>query len=167
MDKGTPWQVQVWDVETGQKVGRPLVHGSSISQLRFSPDGSRLVTVSTDAYLRLWDAKSGTKILERKEHSYEIFGGIRWSPDGSRWVTASGDWTAKLWDASKGEVLATFQHDEEVNWAGWASFVHSLRAAACPCSCFAPRSEPLEFTPMHVRARHGSCIIGVRTHGLG
>ena len=42
-------------------------HESAITQLSFSPDGSTLVSASTDMTVKVWDAESGETLYERDE----------------------------------------------------------------------------------------------------
>jgi WD40 repeat protein len=54
-------EVAVWDLATGEK-SLVLPHGNSyITQIEFSPDGSRLLTVGSDA-ARVWDVGKGQEI---------------------------------------------------------------------------------------------------------
>ena len=52
---------QVWDADTGARIGPPLHHERTVVEAKFSPDGKRIVTVSEDA-AQLWDAAAGTRI---------------------------------------------------------------------------------------------------------
>ena len=45
---------------------------------------------------------------------------MAFSPDGARILTASGDNRAKLWDAASGKLIASFDHQDTVPWAGFS-----------------------------------------------
>src|SRR5262249_42235336 len=64
----------------------------------FSPDGSRIVTASSDNTARIWDAASAREIAVLRGHDSYV-NSAAFSPDGSRIVTASSDKTARIWDA--------------------------------------------------------------------
>ncbi|CCA76038.1 hypothetical protein PIIN_10038, partial [Serendipita indica DSM 11827] len=52
--------VRLWDVETGQQLGKPLQgHTGSVTSVALSPDGLRIVSGSHDHTVRLWDAQTG------------------------------------------------------------------------------------------------------------
>jgi hypothetical protein len=70
----------------------------------FSPDGSRIVTGSWDRTARVWDARTGSLLLELKGHTSGVHSAA-FSPDGSRIVTGSWDRTARVWDARTGSPL--------------------------------------------------------------
>ena len=90
-------------VQTGQPLTEPLEHNDEVVFSQFSPDGKRIVTVSEDHTVRVWDAKTGQPLTEPLKHndwvSYSQF-----SPDGKRIHTASGD-TSRVWDAQTGQPL--------------------------------------------------------------
>jgi hypothetical protein len=70
----------------------------------FSPDGTRLLTGSDDRTARVWDARTGTPLLELKGHTGSVRS-VAFSPDGTRLVTGSLDRTARVWDARTGTPL--------------------------------------------------------------
>jgi WD40 repeat protein len=65
----------------------------------FSPDGTRVVTVSYDKTVQLWDAKTAAPLATLVGHT-GLVRSCAFSPDGKRVVTASRDATARLWDAA-------------------------------------------------------------------
>jgi WD40 repeat protein len=87
-----------------------------VQSAAFSPDGTRIVTASTNRTARLWDARSGRVVGTLKGHTHQLTSAA-FSPDGTRIVTASKDDTARLWDVASGRVVATL--------AGHAGFVFS------------------------------------------
>jgi len=94
-------------------------HGSPLSGAAFSPDGSRIVTVSDDDAARLWDTRSGREIAILKGHK-SLLNQATFSPDGSRIVTASYDDTARLWDAWSGRE--TFVLEGHLSTVYYAAF---------------------------------------------
>jgi hypothetical protein len=70
---------------------------TAISIAAFSPDGTRLATASWDATARIWDAATGTQLLE--VHHASWVRSVAFSPDGTRLATASRDGTARIWAA--------------------------------------------------------------------
>ena len=81
-------------------------HTSHVTDARFSPDGSRIVTGSQDQTAKVWDARTGRPLLELKGHTNAV-DCVCFSPDGTRIVTGSLDKTAKVWDAGTGMPLFT------------------------------------------------------------
>ena len=79
-------------------------HGGQVRSAAYSPDGTRIVTASTDKTARIWDARTGEQLAVLSGHA-----GCRisaaYSPDGTRIVTASHDKTARIWDADSGAQL--------------------------------------------------------------
>ena len=83
-------------------------HENSVLHVAYSPSGSRLVSASSDATARVWDAKTGLELSVLRGHG----GAVRmaaFSPDGRRIVTASVDKTARLWNAEDGAELAVLE----------------------------------------------------------
>ncbi len=83
-------------------------HQDIVSSVAFSPDGSRVLTASSDGTARLWEASTGKLLATFEGHTASVEA-VAFSPDGFRVLTASQDNTARLWEASTGKLLATLQ----------------------------------------------------------
>ncbi|KAL1810696.1 hypothetical protein ACET3Z_020761 [Daucus carota] len=87
-------------------------HTNYVNCVRFSPDGTKFVTVSSDKKVILYDAKTADKIGELSAedcHKGSIYA-VSWSPDSKQLITASADKTAKVWTISEdghGELAKT------------------------------------------------------------
>jgi WD40 repeat protein len=105
----------VWDSETGAPIAT-LAHGTAGSILhsgRFSPDGKKIVTTSSDHTARIWNVDSA-KTIAILNHDQDVNTAM-FSADGERVVTASNDNTARIWDAVTGKLIATLAgHSGEV-----------------------------------------------------
>jgi WD40 repeat protein/tetratricopeptide (TPR) repeat protein len=107
-------EARVWDATTGKPVGPPLRHSSRVRYATFSPEGSRVVTASSDRTARVWDVATGRALTLPLSHGswlqYASF-----SPEGSRVATASADATARVWNATTGEAITPpFRHGDNV-----------------------------------------------------
>ncbi len=85
-------------------------HTDWVSDVTFSPDGTRLATASLDTTVKLWDAASGQELLTLADHS-RVVNSIAFSPDGNRLATAGDDGFIIIWDALTGDRLAVFNGD--------------------------------------------------------
>lgn len=87
----------------------PARHPASVT---FSPDGSKLLTGSSDGSVKLWDVETGN-LLHTFQHT-EMVLSVSFSPDNHRVLTGSADCTAKLWDIATGNLIHTFQNEERI-----------------------------------------------------
>ncbi|ETO09892.1 G-protein beta WD-40 repeats containing protein [Reticulomyxa filosa] len=70
------------------------VHHSYINSVRFSPDGSRILSSSKDQTVRIWDTRSGHEIFVFRGHSNAV-NDAQFSPDGSLVISCSKDKTVQ------------------------------------------------------------------------
>jgi WD40 repeat protein len=111
---------RIWDAETGKALLTLCGHEREVWNTVFSPDGKKLLTVSTasdDGFIRTWDASDGKALVEIKVNAYSNTQGL-FSPDGQKILTtpAFGD-PVPIWDSSTGKVLLKlvgFANDEKV-----------------------------------------------------
>jgi WD40 repeat protein len=107
-------QVSFWDAASGREDGPPLPHKTFgvlpriIFSARFSPDGTKVLTGSTDGHARLWNTATRQEIsLEAPlTHPHvDVWSAAFIPPDGKRAVTACGDGAARLWDLETGRMI--------------------------------------------------------------
>ncbi|XP_025620529.2 actin-interacting protein 1-2 [Arachis hypogaea] len=75
-------------------------HSNFVNCVRYSPDGSKFITVSSDRKGIVYEGKTGAKLAELPSgdgHKGSIYA-ASWSPDSKQVVTVSADKTAKIWD---------------------------------------------------------------------
>ncbi|KAF6138921.1 hypothetical protein GIB67_025650 [Kingdonia uniflora] len=87
-------------------------HSNFVNCIRFSPDGSKFVSVSSDKKGIIYDGKTGETIGELSSedgHKGSIYA-VSWSPDSKQVLTVSADKSAKLWEITEdgnGKVTKT------------------------------------------------------------
>ena len=120
---------RVWDLLTGESVTELKIRRAGpVSQFVFSPDGTRIATVSVfpNVVPRLWDAVTGQLLTELQGPTGAVESAV-FSPDGARIVVAlqfgtssdredgsstfvpSDKGRARVYDAATGEPLADFE----------------------------------------------------------
>ncbi len=97
-----------------------------VSDVQFSPDGSRVATGSFDGTVRIWNARTGECERVFAEHRLPVRT-ARWSRDGTRIVSCGAAYdhtvhsTTFVWNASTGEVeLELVGHELGVLAAAWS-----------------------------------------------
>ena len=83
------------DAQTGKLERRLYGHREQTGDVRFSPDGSVLASVSNDETVLLWDVRTGTV---RDQLETGQVNAASFSPDGTKLVTSGEDTALRLWD---------------------------------------------------------------------
>jgi WD40 repeat protein len=66
--------IQVWKLDAWEGIALLRGHEGDIKQMAFSPDGTKLVTGSTDATARIWDISSGAQLVVLKNYAGRSIG---------------------------------------------------------------------------------------------
>ena len=109
---GTDSAVRVWDVATGQQVGKLEGHKGIVWGAVVSPDGHRVLTCGRDKNVFLWDAGTGREIRRLLGHTASV-GCVAFLLDGRRAVSSGLDRTIRLWDLESGREIQTFRGSSE------------------------------------------------------
>jgi WD40 repeat protein len=112
----------MWDPATGAQIGRALFgHDANVTGAAWSPDGTRIVTSSSDGTARIWDAQKARLLGQLRGHDAELFG-VAWSPDGRFIATVGADKSAWIWDVKAGTAvgLPLRGHEDTVTSAAWS-----------------------------------------------
>ncbi|OYQ61720.1 hypothetical protein B9G53_25910 [Pseudanabaena sp. SR411] len=110
--------IELWNLQTNQKLRTLKGHTGRVYDVNFSPDGKRLVSGSDDRKVIIWEVATG-KILHALEgHQERIYTAI-FSPDGKMIASSSGDRTIRLWNAETGKPIRTLS---EKSWVYDVSF---------------------------------------------
>ena len=81
-------------------------HTDEVTDVDFSPDGTKLASASLDHTAKIWDVASGNELFTLSGHTDQVWQ-IEFSPDGTHLATASQDGTARIWDVATGQALMT------------------------------------------------------------
>jgi WD40 repeat protein/tetratricopeptide (TPR) repeat protein len=153
-------EARVWDVKTGQLVGRPMEHALQVIEAAFSPDGHLVVTASNDTTARVWDAGTGEPLTAPLRHGDRLTAAM-FSPDGRRVLTTSRDGTARIWDVETGDPAGPILHHGEP--VTTAAFAPDGRRVATATLGGIVRVWDLAVAPPRLYLRHGGrfVVLGV------
>jgi WD40 repeat protein/serine/threonine protein kinase len=132
---GTPGDVKVWDVQTGQLLLTLKGYAGPYASLAFSPDGRLLASSNRPSgsagptgsgEVKVWDAQTGRELLTLKGHIAEI-ASVVFSPDGKR-LASSARWTdtVQVWDAQTGQELLNLKAGGEIDSLAFSPDGHWL-----------------------------------------
>src|SRR5262249_47179232 len=88
-------------------------HSAPVQYGAFSPDGSRVVTASRDATVRLWDLRTQRMISVLRGHTADV-AMAEFADAGKSVISVSEDGTARYWDVDYPPPPSTSELRERV-----------------------------------------------------
>ncbi|HTU21447.1 MAG TPA: protein kinase [Gemmataceae bacterium] len=80
------------------------VHEGAVNEIRFSPDGRRVLTAGEDGKVHLWDSESGQAVFPPWNEGGAVTQAL-FSSDGRRIAAAGRNGAVHIWDAASGQPL--------------------------------------------------------------
>ncbi|CAE6510294.1 unnamed protein product [Rhizoctonia solani] len=96
--------IQFRDASTGNLIEDLGEHGGRTLSLGFSPDHSRLISVSEDSTIRVWDVETKRIILGILAGHIGRITQVIFSPNSLYIASCGDDYAIRLWDAQTGEM---------------------------------------------------------------
>ncbi len=85
----------LWDITTGEKIQSFTSHTLAVRSVTVSPDGSQILTGSSDATASLWDIESGNELRIFRQTASVNY--VAFTPQGRQVITC-GYTGAEIWD---------------------------------------------------------------------
>lgn len=115
--------VKLWEFAS-QKLLHTIELDAPVHFVRFSPDGTRLVTSTTDprgwqfpARLQIWNAGNGKPLVELRGHRTTVNAAV-FRPDGIELTSCGADGQVCRWNVATGERLQDDSHPHGLSHAG-------------------------------------------------
>lgn len=96
--------IQLVDLSTQRVTSTLADHADPVFHMKFSPDGTKLVSASHDGSVRIWGVAQAT-LAKMILAGGEVVG-IGVAADGSQLATVPSDGPVRIWDLQSGELLS-------------------------------------------------------------
>ncbi len=106
----TDGRLELYTVPDGQRrlsLGSPAANPMPVYRVRFSPDGTWLVTLSPDNQARVWATDDGA-VVATLPHPQRALA-VAFSPDGTRIATGDETGIVRLWSVADGQRQASYR----------------------------------------------------------
>jgi WD40 repeat protein len=101
------YQIELWDMDTGSRGFRVLHHGETISNLKFSAQGTYLASCSHDGSVRVWKTNSEKEILS-EGFSFQKFNSVSFDVN-EEYIMACHSSGAIVWHVASGTRIQEFE----------------------------------------------------------
>jgi len=107
---GVQKAVQIWDVDTGQRLRVLPVRGGAVTSLAVSSDGKLLATAVGDPIIPLWRLADGQAAGELAGHEGPVHA-LAFAPRGQLLASSGKDGSVRFWDVvTRRQEAARLQH---------------------------------------------------------
>ena len=83
-------------------------HDDNIWSISFNPDGSKIVSASSDRTVKIWNSQTGQCLKTLSGHNRPVLC-VSFSPNGNTVASCGGHSIIKLWNVETGECFLTIQ----------------------------------------------------------
>jgi WD40 repeat protein len=112
--------IRLWDANTGEAFQLLGFHtnasGRSITEVKWSPSGDRILSACTDFTVKVWDPSTGNELYTLDDFQGPVTAAA-WSPDGKRIGTYSKDGIGRIWDAQTAKLILEFSGHTGETWS--------------------------------------------------
>jgi WD40 repeat protein len=102
---GADHTVRLWDANTGQPVGPPMMQANTVTDAALSGDGDDVAFANADNTVRVWDADNGEPDGPPMTQSSAITA-LDLSGDGTRAVAGCADGSVRVWYSDTGQPIS-------------------------------------------------------------
>ncbi|MFQ5910486.1 MAG: WD40 repeat domain-containing protein, partial [Thermoplasmata archaeon] len=110
--------IKIWDFQNGSAISSLIGHEDGVLEVKWSPDGSRIVSASDDKTLKMWEETNWTNIVNFTGHAGGVLS-VDWSPNGSYLISGSRDYKMRKWNATTGESVDVWEAPNCVRSVDW------------------------------------------------
>jgi WD40 repeat protein len=111
---------RIFDTQSGRELFALSGHTGEVRLVRYSPDGTRALTIDAGERAWLWDPRDGRLVAALAKHSSKEYQATVWSPDSSRIVSAGDE--LRIWDGHSGALLWSIDDTEKSETLTAAAF---------------------------------------------
>jgi len=103
--------VVFWNLKTQVQIRSMAVHSDTVNKIKFTPDGSRVISCSTDGSFKVIEVASGAE-----PYSFDVGAKITcFETDGENLLLGMEDGTLRLWDLKSGIEIKQFKGNEPID----------------------------------------------------
>jgi WD repeat-containing protein 61 len=99
--------VNIWDMQSREKVSSLETRDKFVMSVAFSPDGSKVAGGGQDGNINIFDVAQNTLLQKMEGHALPVRS-LRFSPDGTLLYTASDDMRVNVYDVKRSSLVASF-----------------------------------------------------------
>lgn len=114
-------RVELWSPDESSLQVALTGQAGEITDIDWSPDGTRIASVGEASDVFLWDTSSNSIIARLEGQSANRFNNsVTWSPDNRQVASASDDGTIWVWDVNSQQGLEIVDRDSPVYAIAWS-----------------------------------------------